>query len=239
MVFEDTGRCLRRTRSHLRPHRSDFPHISERFLQQNAASSENSVLSGREGNETNNQETSVLSGPPLNSEQDTAVDLVSDTPSERAVTFNDNPVAGTRYIPLRLRDTPQEPRPPPAVLPFDPMTPAADAIPMPETTEQREEDHDNVPDTGPSTDSSAADTSGTSKSSPAPHQPQGPMRQQIRPPPRPVAVLQAAMAQPSQTVHQVPHRLQDGPVHCVLRKLCQPRFQADHLHHLWQIAPWK
>ena len=117
-------------------------------------------------NEANNQETSVLSGPPLNSEQDTAVDFVSDAPSERAVTFNDNPVAGTRYIPLRLRDTPQEPRPPPTVLPFDLMTPAADAIPRPETAEQREEDHDNVPDTGPSTDSSAADTSGTLESSP-------------------------------------------------------------------------
>ena len=167
VVFEDTGRCLRRTRSHLRPCGPDFPHISERFLQQNAASSENSVLSGGEGKtEANNQEISVLSGQPLNSEQDTAVDCISDAPSERAVTFNDNPVAGTRYIPLRLRDTPQEPRPPPAALPFDPMTPATDAIPRPETAEQREEDHDNVPDTGPSTDSSAADTSGTSESSP-------------------------------------------------------------------------
>ena len=167
VVFEDTGRCLRRTRSHLRPCGPDFPHISETFLQQNAASSENAVLSGREGEtEANNQEISVLSGPPLNSEQDTAVDFVSDAPSERAVTFNDNPVAGTRYIPLRLRDTPQEPRPLPAELPFDPMTPAADAIPRPEMREQREEDHDNVPDTGPSTDSSAANTSGTSESSP-------------------------------------------------------------------------
>ena len=46
------------------------------------------------------------------------------------------------------------------------MTPAADAIPRPEIAEQGEEDHDNVPDTGPSTDSSAADTSGTSESSP-------------------------------------------------------------------------
>ena len=46
------------------------------------------------------------------------------------------------------------------------MTPAVDAIPRPETAEQREEDHDNVPDTGPFTDSSAADTSGTSESSP-------------------------------------------------------------------------
>ena len=43
----------------------------------------------------------------------------------------------------------------------------------------------------------------------APRQPRGPMRRQIRPPARPVAVLQAAMAQPSQTVHQAPHRLQD------------------------------
>ena len=66
----------------------------------------------------------------------------------------------------------------------------------------------------------------------APHQPWGPMRQQIWPPPRPVAVLQAAMAQWSQTAHQVPHRLQDGPVRRVLRKLCQPRFQADYSHHL-------
>ena len=46
------------------------------------------------------------------------------------------------------------------------MTPAADAIPRPESAEQREEDHDNVPDTGPSANSSAADTSGTSESSP-------------------------------------------------------------------------
>ena len=137
VVFEDTGRCLRRTRSHLRPRGPNFPHISERFLQQNAVSSENSVLSGREGeNEANNQENLVLSGPPSNSEQDTAVDFVSDAPAERAITFNDNPVAGTRYIPLRLRDTPQEPRPPPAALPFDPMTPATDAIPRPETAEQ-------------------------------------------------------------------------------------------------------
>ena len=73
----------------------------------------------------------------------------------------------------------------------------------------------------------------------APRQPWGPERQWIRPPARPVAVLQAVMAQLSQTVHQAPHRLQDGPVHRVLRKLCQPRFQADHLHHLWQITPWK
>ena len=73
----------------------------------------------------------------------------------------------------------------------------------------------------------------------APRQPRGPMRWQIRPPTRPVAVLQAVMAQPSQTAHQVAHCLQDGLVRRVLRKLCQPRFQADHLHHLWQIAPWK
>ena len=67
----------------------------------------------------------------------------------------------------------------------------------------------------------------------APRQPRGPMRRQILPPPRPVVVLQAAMTQPSQTA---PHRLNEGPVHHGLRKLRQPRFQADHLHHLWQIA---
>ena len=55
VVFEDTGRTLRRTRSHLRPQGPDFPHISDRYLQQNAASSQNSVLSGREGeNQANN-----------------------------------------------------------------------------------------------------------------------------------------------------------------------------------------
>ena len=55
VVFEDTGRSLRRTRSHLRPHEPDFPHISERFLQQNAASNQNLVLSEGEGeNEANN-----------------------------------------------------------------------------------------------------------------------------------------------------------------------------------------
>ena len=198
------------------------------------------VKTGREGeNEANNQGNSVLSGPPSNSEQDTAVDFVSDAPAERAVTFNDNPVAGTRYIPLRLRDTPQEPRPPPTALPFDLMTPAADAIPRVETAEQQEEDHDNGPDTGPSTDSSVADTSGTLESSPGSSSTMGLMRQRIRPPVRPEAVLQAVMAQRSQTVHQAPHRLQDRPVCHVLRKLCQPRFQVDHRHHLWQIAPWK
>ena len=108
----------------------------------------------------------VLSGPPHNSEQDTAVDFISDAPAERAVTFNDNPVDETRYIPLRLRDTPQEPRPPPAAIPINLMTPATDAIPRPEPTEQGEEDHYNVPDTGPLADSSVADTSGTLESSP-------------------------------------------------------------------------
>ena len=167
VVFEDTGMSLRRTRSHLRPRRPDFPHISERFLQQNATSSQNSVLSGREGkNQANNQETLVLSGPPHNLEQDTAVDFISDTPAETAVTFNDNPVAETRYIPLRLCDTPQEPRPPPAAISIDLMTSATDAIPRLEPTEQQEEYHDNVPDTGSSADSSAADTSGTLESSP-------------------------------------------------------------------------
>ena len=167
VVFEDTGRTLRRTRSHLRPRGPDFPHISETYLQQNAVSSRNSVLSGRESeNEANSQETSVLSGPPHNSEQDTAVDFISDAPEERAITFSDNPVRETGYIPFRLRDTPQEPRPPPTALPIDLMTPAANNNPRPEPTEQREENHDNVPNTGPSTDSSAADTSGTSESSP-------------------------------------------------------------------------
>ena len=119
------------------------------------------------------------------------------------------------------------------------MTPATNAIPRPETAEQREEDHNNVPDTGPSTDSSAADTSGTSDSSPGSSSTTGTDETTDTAPPRPVAILQAAMAQWSQTAHQGPHHLQDGPVGHVLRKLCQPRFQADHHHHLWQIALWK
>ena len=237
-MFEDTGRCLRRTRSHLRPHGPDFPHISERFLQQSAASSENSVLSGREGeNEANNQGNPVLSGPPSNSEQDTAVDFVSYAPAERAITFNDNAVAGTRYNSIKATR---------------------------HTTRTKTTSHSN---SFPPDDSShqCHSKAGACQSSErrimtmclildclpiavqltpvahrraalAPCQPRGPMRQQIRPPARPVAVLQAAMAQ---TAHQVPHRLQDGPVSHVLRKLCQPRFQVDHLHHLWQIAPWK
>ena len=53
----------------------------------------------------------------------------------------------------------------------------------------------------------------------APHQPRGPVRRWTRPPARPAAALQAAMAQPSQTALPAPHRHQDGPVHPVLRKL--------------------
>ena len=107
VVFKDTGRTLRHTRSHLRPRGPDIPHISERFLQQNAVLSENSVLSGREGeNWTNQASNSVLSGPTHNSERDTAVDFVSDASEERTVTFPDNPVSDTRYIPLRLHDRP-------------------------------------------------------------------------------------------------------------------------------------
>ena len=127
----------------------------------------------------------------------------------------------------------------PQCFPIDLMTPPADAIPRLEPTEQQEEDHDNVPDTGSLADSSATDTSGTLESSPGSLSTTGPERKQIWPPPRPVAVLLAAMAQPSQTTHQAPHHLQDRPVCHVLRKPCQPRFQVDHLHHLWQIAPWK
>ena len=165
VIFEDTGRCLRRTRSHLRPRGPDFPHISERFLQQNAVSSENSVLSGREGeNEANNQENSVLSGPPLNSEQDTAVRFHFRHSSRESRHLQWQPCCWDKIHSIEA--TRHTTRQPPTALPFDPMTPAADAIPRPETAEQREEDHDNVPDTGPSTDSSAADTSGTSESSP-------------------------------------------------------------------------
>ena len=80
------------------------------------------------------------------------------------MTFNDNPVAMTRYIPLRLCDRPQEPTPPPATLPVDLMTPPANAIPRPKPTEQREENHDHVPDTGSLADRSVADISCTSES---------------------------------------------------------------------------
>ena len=92
VVFEDTGRTLRQTRSHLRPCGPDFPHISERYLQQNPVLSQNSVLSGREGeNQANQASNSVLSGPTHNLERDTAVSLVSDASGERTVTFPENP----------------------------------------------------------------------------------------------------------------------------------------------------
>ena len=35
VVFEDTGKTLRCTRSHLKPHGPDFPHISDKYWQQN------------------------------------------------------------------------------------------------------------------------------------------------------------------------------------------------------------
>ena len=124
IVFEDTGRKLRHPRSHIRPRGPDIPHISDRFLQENAVSSGTSVLSGKEGeNQANQALNSVHSGPPPHLERDTAVDFVSDASGERAVTFPDNPVTQTRYIPLRLRDTPQEPRPPSPLI--DLMTPPA------------------------------------------------------------------------------------------------------------------
>ena len=137
MVFEDTGRTLRQTRSHLRPHGPDFPHISEWYLQQNPVSSQNSVLSGREGeNQANQTSNSVLSGPTYNLGRDTAVSLISDASGERTMTFPDNPVSDTRYIPLRLHDRPPQPRPPPAAVPIDLMTPPANTMPRPEPTEQ-------------------------------------------------------------------------------------------------------
>ena len=114
VLFEDTGRTLRWTRSHLRPRGPDFPHISEQYLQQNPVSSENSVLSeGEQEIWTNQANNSVLSGPTHNLERDTAVRFISDASGERTVTFPDNPVLDTRYIPLRLRDRPPQPRPPP------------------------------------------------------------------------------------------------------------------------------
>ena len=149
VVFEETGRTLRWTRYHLRPWGPDFPHISECYLQQSAVSSENSVLSGREGeNQANQASNSVLSGPIHTLEKDTAVSLISDASGERTVTFPDNPVSDTRYIPLRLCDRPPQQRPTPTAVPIDLMTPPANTMPRPEPADQREEDHDNVPDTG-------------------------------------------------------------------------------------------
>ena len=81
------------------------------------------------------------------------------------MTFPDNPVSDTRYIPLRLRDRPPQPRTPPAAVSIDLMTPPANTVPRPEPTEQWEEDHDNVPDTGSVAESSMANTSGTLESS--------------------------------------------------------------------------
>ena len=57
VVFEDTSRILRHTKSHLKPCGPDFPHISEQYLQQNpnlvtsegAIPGEKTVSSGGEG----------------------------------------------------------------------------------------------------------------------------------------------------------------------------------------------
>ena len=156
VLFESTGRSLRHTRSHIRPRGPDIPHISEKYLK-SAVSRENSVLSGIKGeNRANQAKNSVHSGPPPVLERDTAVDFIPD--ASRAVMFPENPVTQTRYIPLRLRETPWEPRPPP--LPMDLMTPSETP------SHQREEDHDNVPDTGSEAGSSTAETSGTLESSP-------------------------------------------------------------------------
>ena len=175
VVFEDTGRTLRCTRSHLEPHGPNFPHISEWYLQQNQnlvtsegpISGENSVTSAKEGENWTNQASNwVLSGPPPSLERDTAVSLISDAPEERTVTFPDNPVSQTRYIPLRLCSRPPQPKLPFDACPIDLMTPATDVTPRLETEEQREEDCDNVPDTGSNAESSMADTSSISESSP-------------------------------------------------------------------------
>ena len=84
VVFESNGRKLRRTRSHIRPRGPDIPHISERFLQENAVSSQNLVLSGRRGeNRANQAQNLVHSGPPTVLERDTAVDFVSDASGEK------------------------------------------------------------------------------------------------------------------------------------------------------------
>ena len=80
VVFKDTGRSLRRTRSHLRPCGQDIPHISEIYRQQYG----NLVLSG--GEESGTNQNSVPSGPTHNLERDTAVDLISDH-KERTVNF--------------------------------------------------------------------------------------------------------------------------------------------------------
>ena len=157
VLFESTGSNLRRTRSHIRPRGPDIPHISEKYSQEAAVSRQNSVPSGGESeNRANQAENLVLSGPPPLLERDTAVDFIPD--ASRSVTFPDDPVTQTRYIPLRLRDTPREPRPPPP--PMDLMT-NSETQPQ-----QQEEDHDNVPDTGSEAGSSTAETSGTLESSP-------------------------------------------------------------------------
>ena len=165
-VFEDTGRSLRCTRTHFRPRGPDILHISEHYLQQQAVLSQNSVLSGQKGeNRANQARNSVHSGPTHNLERDTAVDFVSNASEERTVTFSDNPVSETRYIPLRLCDRPPQQRLPPPGIPIDLMTPPANKMARPKTVEQQE-DHGNVPDTGSEAGSSTATTSGTSESSP-------------------------------------------------------------------------
>ena len=101
VVFENTGKTLRHTRSHLKPRGPDFPHISDKYKQPNSnlvpsgreVSTENPVLSEaetdlQEGKQIQPQNL-VISGSNSSLERDTAVSLVSDAPAKR-VTFPDN-----------------------------------------------------------------------------------------------------------------------------------------------------
>ena len=133
VVVEQIGRSIRCNRSHLKPCGFDFLHISERYLQlvqnlvpsgeisntEEPVSEENLVLSAPDADPDEvgwiSTQNSVLPGPPLNFERDTDIRLISDAPSER-VTFANNPVQNSQFIPMRLR----HPLPPPAFNPWDP-----------------------------------------------------------------------------------------------------------------------
>ena len=89
-----------------------------------------------------------------------------------------------------------------------------------ETKEQKQEDHDNVPETGTDAVNSMRQMSVAHETAAlTPCQLQGPKKQQTQPPARAVAPHLPAKASQSLTAHQAPHPLQDGPVHHVLKRL--------------------
>ena len=147
VVFDDTEKTFRCTRSQLKPHGPDIPHISDRYIQQNpnpvlseeAVSSKNLVTSatGR-GNPEEHVQNLILSGLHPNLERDTAVSLISHAPA-KSMKFPENPVSQKQYIPLRLHKRPHQPKPAFHAHHIDLLTSAPETEPPARYTETKEQ----------------------------------------------------------------------------------------------------